>query len=81
MLLCVMATGCAAIPDAPTEVKIPYPVPCISAADIPKPPDFVTDAQLAAMPDGDLILTLAADRRQSQGYRDELLAVIQGCVK
>lgn len=74
-------TACQSIPDAPTEVKIPYPVPCLTQADIPKSPDFVTDAALSAMTDGDLILSLAADRRQSQGYRAEMEAVIRGCVK
>lgn len=81
LLLCVMATGCAGIPDAPREVLVPVSTPCLSQDSLPKPPAFVTDAQLAAMTDGDLILSLAADRRQNQGYRAELEAVIQGCVK
>lgn len=74
-------TACQSIPDAPTEVRIPVPVACISADQLPKPPAFVTDADLLKMTDGDLILSLATDRRQNQGYRAELLAVIQGCVK
>lgn len=81
MLLCVMAAGCSTMPDAPKEVRIPVPVPCLSASDLPKKPDFVTDAALSVMTDGDLILSLAADRRQNQGYRAELEAVLAGCVK
>lgn len=81
LLLCVMVTGCASIPDAPTEVRIPYPVPCLTADQLPAKPQFVTDAALSVMTDGDLILSLAADRRQNQGYRAELESLLQACVK
>lgn len=86
MLLCVitigvMAAGCSTIPNPPKEVRIPVPVPCLSASDLPEKPDFVTDAALSVMTDGDLILSLAADRRQNQGYREELEAVLAECVK
>lgn len=73
--------GCSTIPEPPKEVMIPVPVPCLSASDLPAKPDFVTDAALSVMTDGDLILSLAADRRQNQGYRAELEAVLTGCVK
>ena len=77
----VIFSACQSIPETPKEVRIPVPVPCLAAADVPKSPTFVTDAALAAMPDGDLILSLATDRRQNQGYRAEMEAVIAGCVK
>ena len=77
----LLLPACQSIPDAPTEVRIPYPVPCLSAADLPKPPAFVTDADLLKMTDGDLILSLAADRKQNQGYRAEMEAVMMGCVR
>ena len=80
ILLCVIFSGCQSIPDAPTEVRIPVSIACITAADVPKSPIFATDAELAKLPDGDLILSLAKDRRQNQGYRAELEAVISGCV-
>ena len=73
--------GCSSIPEAPKEVRVPISVPCLSAADVPKPPAFVTDSDLLKMTDGDLILSLATDRRQNQGYRAELEAVISGCAK
>lgn len=81
MAAILLLSGCASIPDAPKEVRIPVPVPCLSASDLPEKPNFVTDAALSVMTDGDLILSLAADRRQNQGYRSELEAVLAGCVK
>lgn len=79
--MAVIISGCASIPNPPKEVRIPVPVPCLSASDLPEKPDFVTDAALSVMTDGDLILSLAADRRQNQGYRAELEAVLAGCVR
>lgn len=80
-LAIVSISGCASIPDTPKEVRIPVPVPCLSASDLPAKPDFVTDAALSVMTDGDLILSLAADRRQNQGYRAELESLLQACTK
>ena len=77
----LLLSGCQSIPDAPKEVRIPYPVPCLTTSQLPVRPNLVTDAALAKMPDGDLILSLAKDRRQNQGYRAELEAVISGCVQ
>ena len=81
LLSSIFLTACQSIPDAPKEVRVPIGVPCLSAADVPKSPIFVTDAELLKMTDGDLILSLATDRRQNQGYRAEMEAVIAGCVK
>lgn len=86
MLLCVitvgvMAAGCSSLPEAPREVLVPVSTPCLSASDLPSKPDFVTDAALSVMTDGDLILSLAADRRQNQGYRAELESLLQACLR
>lgn len=77
----LLLSGCASIPNLPKEVLVPVPVACIASSDLPAKPDFVTDAALSVMTDGDLILSLAADRRQNQGYRAELEAVLAGCVR
>jgi type IV pilus biogenesis protein CpaD/CtpE len=77
----LLLPGCASTDprplELPKEVRIPVPVPCIK--DPIARPALVTDAQLAAMGDGDLVLSLAADRRERQQYEGKLEAQLAGC--
>jgi hypothetical protein len=73
---CVLLAGCNGI-KVPKTVEVPIPVPCIKER--VERPFFVTDAQLAGMTDYALVLALAADRLERQGYERKLEAVIAGC--
>lgn len=80
-ILALLLAGCAGLPDAPREVKIPVATPCIEAADLPKPPVFVTDAELLAMPDAAFVIALAADRLERIKYMAVTEALLQACIK
>lgn len=70
-------TGCATAPTS-TTVRVPVAVPCIAA--MPQKPGFRTDAELNALPDGSLIISLALDRRDRQAYEATLEATLAGCL-
>lgn len=80
-LIALFLSGCQSIPDAPTEVRIPYAVPCISAADMPAKPQLVTDAELLAMPDAAFVIALAADRLERAKYMAATEAVMLACLR
>lgn len=71
--------GCQSIPDAPKEVLVPVPTPCVTA--LPDRPRFISDAELKQLPDGAFVIALGIDRRQNERYRAELEAVLSACVK
>ncbi len=73
-------SGCASTPT-PQIVKVPVPQPCITADQLPKPPDAKNDAELTKMDDFDFVITLAADRLEYRRYANEAQAVLQACVK
>lgn len=73
----LLLAGCASTPALPERVEVPVPVPCV--AQVPARPEFVTDAQLRAMGDYALILSLAKDRLQRRQYEAEVEAVIAAC--
>jgi len=72
-------SACQSIPEAPTVVKIPVSVPCLS--ELPARPKLVTDAELLTMPDSAFVLALAADRLERAKYMAILEATLQACVK
>lgn len=76
--LALLLAGCAGLPDAPREVKIPVPVPCLS--ELPTKPVFVTDAELLAMPDAAFVIALAADRLERAKYMAVTEALLLACV-
>ena len=76
--LCCVA-GCATTVEIPKVVKVPVPVPCIET--LPPSPTVTADAVLAVLPDYDLVLTLALDRKYLQQGYAELRAVATACVK
>jgi len=73
-------SGCATT-STPQIVKVPVPQPCITADQLPKPPDAKNDAELTKMDDFDFVITLAADRLEYRRYANEAQAVLQACVK
>lgn len=72
-----LLAGCSTIPDAPTEVRIPVPVPCVEQ--LPVRPSMMSDSELLALDDFGLVVALARDRRIRQGYIAELEATLEGC--
>ena len=80
ILLLLLLAGCATVPDVPTEVRVPYPVPCLTADEVPRA-TFPTDADLAKLPDGPLVAALAKDRLERAAHLGKLEAVLQGCVE
>jgi len=79
-LIVLLLTGCATRLPPAVEVKVPVPVPCVQADEVPARPTFLTDPQLHAMPDYNLVLALAADRRKRQIYEALLEATLTACV-
>lgn len=80
-ILAFALSGCnGTLPALPTEVWKPVPVPCIAQADIPTAM-FATDAELAALDDGQFVFALARDRLERQGHISALEAVLQACAE
>jgi hypothetical protein len=77
-----LLAGCAAssAPPPALEVKVPVPVACLAADQVPQRPVLAGDEQLAGMTDYALVLSLAADRRARQAYELKLEAAIAACV-
>ena len=72
-------TGCAGLPQPPTETLIPVPVQCYDRMP-DKPTNIATDAELSAMPDYALVLSLAKERLTASVYIADLEAKLLGCV-
>ncbi|WP_290890625.1 hypothetical protein [Arenimonas sp.] len=89
LLVMVVAalTGCAApkpevrLVREPVEVRVPYAVSCVAAADLPAPPTLLTDAELARLPDGDLVLAVEAQRRALRAHRAKTDALLAACAR
>ena len=80
-LATILLSGCIHTQPVPQVVKVPVPAPCLTADQLPKPPQAATDATLAAMTDFDLVINLAADRLEYRRYSTEAAAVLQACTK
>ena len=72
-----LLSGCASTIEAPREVRVPVPVPCVERA--PEKPGLMADEELLALDDYGLVIALARDRRLRQGYEATLETVIEGC--
>lgn len=79
VLLALLLTGCAGLPDEPREVLVPVATPCLT--EIPAKPSLVTDAQLLLMPDAPFVLALAADRLERAKWMAVADALLVACVK
>lgn len=76
---CLLLTGCAATP--PAEISVPVPVPCVAAADVPARPAITDAAVLRELPDGRLVLTLAAERAALAAYAERAGPLLEGCAR
>ena len=77
----ILLSGCVTTQPVPQVVKVPIATPCLTADQLPKPPQAATDATLSAMTDFDLVINLAADRLEYRRYSTEAAAVLQACTK
>ena len=81
----LLMAGCSttqpvpAVISRPVEVKIPVPVPCISA--IPAGPDFMTDRVLLQGSGAQVFDKVWADHKMRQDYEGELLAALTACIE
>lgn len=73
----LLLVGCVHSPTVPDVVRVPVPVRCVES--VPERPELVSDAELLSLDDYGLVVSLARDRRQRQGYEAQLEAVIEGC--
>jgi hypothetical protein len=78
-LLAVFLAACQTTP--PLTVSVEIPVPCVDQKKRPTRPNFVTEADLAAMNDYQAANALELHRVQSMGYIGELEAVVDGCAR
>ena len=74
----LLVVGCQT--TIPQKVYIPVSQPCLSRDQLPAAPKAATDADLAKLPDGDLVLQLAADRIEYRRHSTEASAVLEACV-
>jgi len=80
ILTLLFLSGCVTTPVA-QRVYINVPVPCLSRDQLPVAPKAATDGDLAKLPDGDLVLTLAADRIEYRRHSNEASALLIACTK
>ena len=73
----LLMAGCSSAPLMPEVVKVPVATPCLEQ--IPPRPDLITDAQLKALDDYSLALSLAIDRKMRSLYEARLEAAVEGC--
>lgn len=73
----LLLAGCASGPHVPEVVRVPVPIPCIQES--PSKPVFLSDAELLALDDFGVVVSLARERRLYQGYVAELEATVAGC--
>lgn len=85
LLLCALLAGCAtnepAVVRVPVEVKVPVPVPCLNLNDVPKLPMLASDADLAALPGRELIITIEIHRRELRSWREQVGPMLSACAK
>jgi hypothetical protein len=76
----LILVGCnGTLPPVPRETLIPVPVPCLDK--LPDRPSFLTDAELLALDDYRLVLSLRSDQLALRGHVATLTATLQACVK
>jgi len=85
LALLLFVTGCAAPPPQvvreAVEVRVPVPVACIDAVDLPAAPRLAADAELARLPDAELVLTLEQQRRLLREYRNRAEPLLAACAR
>jgi len=76
----LLLSGCITT-GTPVPIKIQVPIPCVTQDQLPAAPKASTDADLAKLDDGDLVLTLAADRIEYRRHSNEASALLIACTK
>ena len=74
--LVVLCAGCCSVPQT-VEVRVPVPVSCVNER--PPRPTTATAAEMKAMDDYHLTLTLARDLALMRVYALKLEAAMAGC--
>jgi len=69
--------GCSHTQSVPDVVHVPVPVSCVG--DVQAKPQFQSDAELLALTDYGLVVSLARERRLYQGWTATLEAILAGC--
>lgn len=83
LFVLVCSAGCSTVPTQPepvvrtVEVKIPVPVPCVTA--IPARPRFDTLADILMLRNADAALALMTQHNVLAAYVGELEAVVTAC--
>lgn len=65
--------------DRPVEVKVPMPVACLAAADVPAPLIYPADQLNKADTDGEIVGALLADRNERDAMEKVLRGIIDAC--
>lgn len=76
--LCIGCTRTVYI-DRISEVKVPIPVPCVKAEDIPQPMIYKVDQLDSDATDGEIILALFSERAQRKNMQSVLINLISAC--
>lgn len=74
----LVLAGCAQGVRVPEVVRVPVPVRCVDQ--VPARPALLSDAELLALDDYALPVSLARERHVLLAYVGELEAVVAGCV-
>lgn len=82
-LLLLVLTACTAAPPLPEVriVKMPVPVPCVKASELPTQPKIASNAELNALGDFDLVISLASERLDLLKLSGEQTALLKACVQ
>jgi len=78
--LILLLAGCAANP-VPQVVHVEVARPCLTPEDLPAPAVTTPDAELAKLPDFDLVIALATDRLEYRRYSNEAQAALIACTQ
>lgn len=73
-----LLSGCSSLPELPKTTSVPVAVSCIPKL-APSLPAVKSKAELAALADEALVLTIAAERNDLLAYGQKADAVIKAC--
>jgi hypothetical protein len=78
--------GCAApVPPppkpivTPVQIRVPVPVTCLTASQVPERPALAPDDALKALPDYELVITIEQQRRLLREYEARAAALLAAC--
>ena len=74
----ILLSGCATT-QSPQVIRVPVAAPCLEK--MPESPEFLTDAAMAKMDDGTLVIELRADQLNQRQHIAELRATLTACVR